>query len=152
MQLTSRMRLVAAVATATVAIALAAVATGRGCTPVDASPDGAVRAFVSAARGNDRKAAWSVLGPASRARLEAAAQGATDKVGGTRRYTPLDMLELGTSETTYVPGGFTVTERRGDAEALVEIQGPAGRRDVVRTVLVEGRWRVELDWAPPGVR
>ena len=148
MQLTSRRRVIAAVATATVAIALAAVATGRGCTPVDASPDGAVRAFASAARGGDRKAAWALLGPTTRARLEDAAQGATQRVGGTRRYAALDMLELGASEATYTPTDFRVLARHGDS-ASVEVEGPAGRRDVVRTVLVEGRWRVELDLAPP---
>jgi hypothetical protein len=144
MQLTSRRRVVAAVVTATVAIALALVASGRGCSPVDASPDGAVRAFVSAARGGDRKAAWALVGPATRHRLEAAAEGATEKVGGTRRYAPLDMLDLGASDSTYVPTDFRVlSSERG--EARVEVSGPGGRRDVVRTVLVSGRWRVELD-------
>jgi hypothetical protein len=135
----------AAVATATVAIALAAVATGRGCAPVDATPDGAVRAFVSAARGGDRKAAWALLGPATRARLEAAAEGATQKVGGTRRYSALDMLELGASETTYVPSAYRVLTRSGN-EARVEVEGAGGRRDHVRAVRVDGRWRVELDF------
>jgi hypothetical protein len=146
-QLTSRRRVIAAVATATVAIALAAVATGRGCTPVDSTPDGAVRAFASAARGGDRKAAWALLGPATRARLEGAAEGATQKVGGTRRYAALDMLELGASESTYVPEDFRVLSQSGD-QARVEVDGPGGRRDVLRTVRVAGRWRVELDFAP----
>ena len=145
MQLTSRRRVVAAVVTATVAIALALVASGRGCSPVDASPDGAVRAFVSAARGGDRKAAWALIGPATRQRLEAAAEGATEKVGGTRRYAPLDMLELGASDSTYVPTDFRVLSSAG-GEARVEVSGPGGRRDVVRTVLVADRWRVELDF------
>ena len=145
MQLTSRRRVIAAVVTAAVAIALALVASGRGCSAVDASPDGAVRAFVSAARGGDRKAAWALLGPATRARLEAAAEGATEKVGGTRRFVALDMLELGASESTYVPGDYRVLAQRG-GEASVEVSGPGGRRDVVRAVLVAGRWRVELDF------
>jgi HEAT repeat protein len=147
-QLTSRRRVVAAVVTATVAIALAAVATGRGCAPVDATPDGAVRAFVSAARSGDRKAAWALLGPATRARFEAAAEGATEKVGGVRRFAALDMLDLGASETTYVPSDYQVLSH-GGGEASVEVLGPGGRRDVVRTVRVDGRWRIELDFAAP---
>ncbi len=147
MQLTSRRRVIAAVVTATVAISLAAVASGRGCTPVDSTPDGAVRAFVSAARGGDRKASWALLGPASRARLEAAAEGATQKVGGTRRYAALDMFDLSASESTFVPTDYRVLTHAGN-DASVEVRGPGGRRDVVRTVLVAGRWRVELDFAP----
>ena len=150
MQLTSRRRVIAAVATATVAIALAAVATGRGCTPVDSTPDGAVRAFASAARGGDRKAAWALLGPATRARLEEAAVGATQKVGGTRRYAALDMLEVGASEATYTPTEFHVLARHGN-DARVEVVGGGGRRDIVHTVEVGGRWRVELDLAAPDV-
>jgi hypothetical protein len=148
MQLTSRRRVLAAVATATVAIALAAVATGRGCTPVDSSPDGAVRAFVSAARGGDRKAAWALLGPATRARLEAAAEGATEKVGGTRRFEALDLLDLGASETTYVPTDYEVVSSSG-ATASVRVLGPGGRHDLVRAVQVSGHWRVELDLGAP---
>jgi hypothetical protein len=149
-QLTSRRRVIAAVTTATVAIALAAVATGRGCTPVDSTPDGAVRAFASATRGGDRKAAWALLGPATRARLEDAAQGATQKVGGTRRYVALDMLEVGASESTYTPSDFRVLSRHGH-DAQVEVVGGGSRRDVVRTVEIDGRWRVELDLAAPDV-
>jgi hypothetical protein len=145
MQLTQRRRVIAAVVTATVAIVLALVATGRGCSPVDATPDGAVRAFVSAARSGDRKAVWELLGPATRQRLETAAEGATEKVGGTRRYTALDMLDLGASESTYVPTDFRIGTAGGDA-ARVQVSGPGGRRDTVRAVRVNGRWRVELDF------
>jgi hypothetical protein len=142
-QLTSRRRVVAAIATATVAIALAAVASGRGCSAVDGSPEGAARAFVSAARGGDRRAAWALLGPATQQRLERAAVGASEKVGGTRRFAALDMLELGAGEASWEPEDYEVVERLGD-EARVRVIGPRGQADVLRVVRIDGRWRVEL--------
>jgi hypothetical protein len=135
----------AAAATAAVAMALAAVATGRGCTPLDATPDGAVRAFVSAARSGDRRAVWSLLGPRTRARFEDEAATATRTVGGERRFVALDMLRVGASDTNYVPSGYTVLAHQGD-EATVEVSGPGGRKDTVNVVKVGGKWRVELDF------
>jgi hypothetical protein len=142
-QLTSRRRWLAAVATATVAMALAAVATGRGCTPLDATPEGAVRAFASAARSGDRRAVWSLLGPRTRARFEEEAANATRTVGGERRFVALDMLRVGSGDTDYAPTGYRLVERSGE-QATVEVSGPGGRRDSVRVVKVGDRWRVEL--------
>lgn len=140
--------MLAAVATAAVALALALVATGRGCAPVDATPEGAARAFVSASRSGDRQAVWALLGPESRRALDDAAKGATDNVGGTRRFGALDMLEVGASDTTWAPSGYAVVARSGD-EARVEVRGPDGQRDELRLVRVDGRWRVEVTWPAP---
>jgi hypothetical protein len=144
MQLTSRRRVLAAACTATLAIVLAAVASGRGCTSVDGSPDAAARAFVSAARAGDRRAAYALLGPATRQALERAAADATEKVGGSRRFEAADLLEVGVSAASWSPVGYEVTERQ-DARAVVVVEGPSGQRDRLTVVRVDGRWRVELE-------
>jgi hypothetical protein len=145
-----RRRVLAAVATAAAALVLALVIGGRGCAPVDATPDGAARAFVSAARSGDKKAVWVLLGPDTKKRLEAAAVAATDNVGGKRRFGPLDVLDVGAGDTAWSPSGYRVLDHHGDA-ARVEVQGERGQKSVLSLVRVDGRWRVELGAAgtPP---
>jgi hypothetical protein len=140
----SRRGVMAALATATVAVVLAVTVSGRGCRPGDASPEGAVRAFVAAARVGDKRGAWDLLGPATRQRLEQAARGATERAGGVRRYQPLDMLGLTASEGGYAQVNVSVRERHGD-RAVVDVVGPGGQRDSLQVVRVKGRWRVELE-------
>lgn len=143
MVLGSRRRLVTALVTAGAAIALALVASGRGCAPADATPEGAVQAFVEAARDGNKDAAWALLGPATRRRLEDAAVSATEKAGGPRRFAAKDMFEVDATDTTWAPTAYRVKRRDGD-RADVEVVGPAGKVDVVQVVKVDGRWRVEL--------
>jgi hypothetical protein len=143
MQLTPRTRTVAAVVVVAVAVVLGAVASGRGCTPVDATAEGTARAFVSATRGADRRAAWALLGPSTQARLGEVAKKATARAGGARRFAPIDMLDVGAGEGNWAPTGYRVHASDG-MHARVEILGPAGARDELELVRVSGKWRVEL--------
>src|SRR5262249_50465159 len=112
----TKRRLIAAAATVGAAVALALAVSGRGGAVGDGTPAGAARAFVAAARAGDRRAAWELLGPRTRARVEAAAQAATEKVGGARRYGPLDVLDVAAPERTYEPTALVVrTEARAAA-------------------------------------
>lgn len=148
MLLGTRRRVVAAAATVAAAIALALVMSGRGCAPADSTPEGTVRAFVAAAHAGDKRAAWELLGPATRERLESYAESATQKVGGARRYVALDMLEVNATDTGSLPLELRVAER-SDTDAVVEISGPSNRKDRVRAVRIGRKWRVELVLAPP---
>ena len=135
----------AAVATVTVAAMLAVASSGRGCAVGDGTPAGAARAFVTAARAGDKRATWELLGPRTRERVIATAQAATEKVGGARRYGPLDVLDVTAREQSYEPTDVVVRTKSDDGDAaVVDILGPAGRRDVLDLVRVDGRWRVEL--------
>jgi hypothetical protein len=134
-----------AVVTVAAAVALAWAVSGKGCGESDASPEGAARAFVAAARAEDKAALWELLGPATRARVSAAAAAATDKVGGARRFAPLDVLDVAAPESTYVPSDIVVRETHG-ATAVVDVLGPEGRRDSLRMVAVGGKWRVEIEF------
>ncbi len=129
--------------TVAAAVALAWAVGGRGCGDSDATPEGAARAFVAAARAEDKAALWDLLGPATRARVTAAAAAATEKVGGARRFAPLDVLDLAAPEASYVPTDVVVREVRAGA-AVVDVLGPENRRDTLNLVEVGGRWRVEI--------
>lgn len=115
----------------------------RDCGHGDDSPEGAARQFVAASRAGDKAAAFALLGPSTRARLVAAAEGATNRVGGTRRYAPIDMFDVQAPETTYAPESVILRERKG-GRATVDVLGPEGRRDTLDLVLVGDVWRVEL--------
>ena len=143
MVLGPKRRLAAALATAAAAIALALTVTGRGCGAADASPEGAARAFVSAARAGDRRGVWDLLGPGTRARLEAAAVRAGE-VDATRRYDALSMLEVGAPGRASERVEAVLADRRGD-RAAVDVLGPGGARDRLTLVRVGRSWRVELE-------
>ena len=138
-----RRRLLAALGAVAVALALAIAATGRGCAESDSSPERAAAAFVRAARAGDESAVWELLGPDTRARLEAASQSATDKAGNAHRFTPLELLDVSVPENAYVPVGVRLVSQ--DAQrARVEVLGPSGQSDAISLVQLAGRWRVEL--------
>ena len=139
-----RRNVIAAFVTASAAVALAVTISGRGCGSGDGSPEGAARAFITAARAADKKAVWELLGPQTRARLESAARDATDRAGGVERYQPLDMLGLRPIEGGFVPVHVTVSAR-SERTAQVEIVAPDLRQDTLSMVKVGTRWRVELE-------
>jgi hypothetical protein len=141
MLLGTRRRVAAAVSTVAAAIALALVMSGRGCAAADATPDGAVRAFVAAARSGDREATWALLGPRTRERIERHAVDASEKVGGAKRFHPLDMFDVSAGQGS---GSLRVrvAERSGD-DAVVEVTSN-GKTDRVTLVRIDGKWRIEL--------
>lgn len=138
-----RRRVLALAVTAAAAVAMAVVVTGRGCGGGDGSPEGAARLFVAASRAGDKQAVWDLLGPRTRAKLLQAAEDATNRQGGPRRYGPLDMIEMTVSERSYAPGDVILREKSTDT-AVVDVLGPSGRRDELSLVKVGKRWRVEL--------
>ena len=141
-------RTASAIATAVAVVALAWAVGLRGCGDADATPEGAVRAFVAAARAEDKAALWELLGPESRKAVTASAAAATDRIGGSQRLAPLDVLDVAAPARSYAPGDIVLRDSDGHA-ATVDVLGPEGRHDSVRAVKVGGRWRVEL-WSRGG--
>ncbi len=139
----SRRSAIAAVASALAAMALAAAVAGRSCQVDDDTPEAAVRNFAAAASADDREAIYELLGPETRRRLEIAAKRATDLVGGSKRYDPLDMISIGKSIDAPPPRDFAV-KARSDSRAIVEILGAMGERSQVTVVNVNGHWRIEI--------
>ena len=85
---------------------------------------------------------FELLTPATRARLEAEANRATDLVGAAVRYTAKDLISIGASDDSTNPTDITVIENHG-GRAVVEIVSPAGRSRM-HLHNIEGRWRVDL--------
>ncbi|HWN67677.1 MAG TPA: hypothetical protein VNM90_08550 [Haliangium sp.] len=137
----SRRRALAAATSVLAAMALAASMAGRGCRVDGDDPIGAVRAFADAASAEDHEALFELLGPATRAGLEAAARRATDLAGGAHRFDAIDMLSIGTASTSQRE--LRMTERNDD-RAVVELVATSGERARLVTVHVDGAWRIEL--------
>jgi hypothetical protein len=98
--------------------------------------------MLAAASAGDRRAVFELLSPATQRELTTRAQRATDLVGSSVRYTPLDLISINPSGDLAPPSDLTVVMRHGD-HAVVEVVSPGGRErvDVVR---VDRRWRIDM--------
>jgi hypothetical protein len=106
------------------------------------TPEGAVRALAEAAESGDRDAVWTLLGPATRARLAGDADRAK-AAAGRREIVGRDLLAAGWSPPRWRAASFDVIARAGD-RATVEVRGAAHERETVTCVVVDGKWQVEL--------
>lgn len=138
----SRRPAVAAIASVLAAMALAASMAGRGCRMAEDDPIAAVRAFAAAAEAEDHEALYELLGPASQARLEAAARRATDLAGGAHRFGAIDMLSIGKADGATLRD-FHLVER-DEQRAVIEFTGVSGERARLTVMNVNGAWRIEL--------
>lgn len=122
--------------------ALALGAPAAGCGAGTRSPTGAVRALAEAAQDGDRAAAFRLLGPATRTRLDADAKRAA-QLSGRRAVAPEEMLAVG-----WFPARFHLDDARersrSGGHATVEVVGAHGEREQVACVEVGGSWKVEL--------
>lgn len=121
---------------------------GCGKESVDPSPVGVTKRFVAAVSLRDTKAIWSLLGPKTRAHLEAAGLRATALVGGSPKVAPRDLLSpawRAEAEPDWRPRTYRLMGVEGD-RARVEVSGSQKhQREVVTLVREEGKWKVELD-------
>ncbi|MCG8420513.1 MAG: hypothetical protein MJE77_21470 [Proteobacteria bacterium] len=139
----SRRSALATAASAVAAMALAAAVAGRGCRVDENTPTGVVRSLARAIQADDRAAFRELLGPRTRAGLDASAARATDLAGGSIRFSPLDMIGLGRSVDFASPTEIAVIER-SETRAIVEITVASGRRSQVTLVEFDGHWLIEL--------
>ena len=112
------------------------------CSAGTRSPAGAVRALSEAAADGDRAEVWRLLGPRTRARLEADARRVAE-LSGRRQVSPEEMLAVGWYPPTIHAADVRELERNGDA-ATVEVVGRGGERERVSCVREGGAWKVEL--------
>jgi hypothetical protein len=106
------------------------------------SPEGAVRALAEAAESGDRDAVWTLLGPATRARLSSDAERAA-QVAGRRELRGRDLLAAGWSPPRWRAVDIDVLARSSD-RATVEVRGPGHERERLTLVRAGGQWQVEL--------
>lgn len=122
--------------------ALFVAALFAGCGGPARSPSAAVRALDEAARSGDTEAAFRLLGPRTRARLEADARRAAEQAG-RRSLAPSELLAAGWTTARFEIDGASEISRNGDV-ATVEIRGRRGERARVEVVREGDVWRVEL--------
>jgi hypothetical protein len=105
-------------------------------------PLDSVRAFDRAAEAGARADVYRLLGPATRARLEADARRAGE-LSGRRSVRPEELLAIGWSPRRFTSKTMRVLGRAGD-HAEVEVLGAHGEREVLTLVRADGAWRIEL--------
>ena len=119
------------------ALSLAAAGCSRGGSPV-----AAVQALAEASREGDAERAWELLGPKTRARIEADARLAGQQAG-RRALAPSELLAAG-----WTPPRFELERVRelssDDASALVEVRGAHGEAERMELVREGGAWKIEL--------
>ncbi len=98
--------------------------------------------LLAAAKAQDRRAVLELLTPSTRQRLEERARRATDLVGSSTRFSPMDLLSIGAAEGAPAPTDITTVEHLGE-RAVVEIVSSAGRARLT-VVEVDGRWLIDL--------
>lgn len=132
-----------------VIFALLIVVDSAGCSraPVDATPDGAVKEWLSHMEGSiddgrEAKAAYGLLGPTARGNLEERASRASQVEG--RHVEPFEMLASGHFGLRFRPQKFKSAV--DGASATVEVMGsdPADHAQI-RCVKDGTAWRVEPD-------
>jgi hypothetical protein len=127
-------------------LALAFFAAGCSRAAPDATPDGAVRAWLDDMEGSlgepkEAREAYSLLGPAARANLEERAERASQMQG--RRTEPYELFAAGRFGLKFRPQSMKATIS-GD-RATVEVTGDrrALEHATVQCVREGGGWRVE---------
>ncbi len=144
-------RLRALLVSSLVAVGLAVfVLTGTACerTPVDATPEGAVAAFVDRmerVHGDPviAKSALTLLSKSTRKALDERAARATAVAGNA--FDPADMLVPSYFLLEYTPQRYVARIQGDHADVSVLGAQPAVQTRIVKCVREDGRWRVVLD-------
>ena len=115
-----------------------------GCSARDegASPEGAVRTLIAAARAGDRQAVYQRFGPRTRARVDETLARA-NRMGGRRQFRPADFVSVGWAPPAWEAAGVR-SIRRSKNDAEVEVYSAAGDRQIVRLIREERAWKIEL--------
>ncbi|MSP58925.1 MAG: hypothetical protein EXR72_01050 [Myxococcales bacterium] len=123
--------------------ALAALgSTALGCRGSTRSPVRTVQELSEAAREGDLGRVMRLIGPRTRARLEADARRAGEQAG-RRKIQPSELLAAGWTPPRYEFTEVYEVSRSGEV-AEVEIAGRHGERERVEVVREGKEWKVEL--------
>jgi hypothetical protein len=119
------------------------------CNHEDEAPIETARAFSAAVQQGDVKAMVPLLEHGVGQYLQAAAEEASDQVGGRRSIAVHEMLQVVAADPGFAIASARVLDNDG-AVAHVELVGPQDERHVLELVHQEGTWRVALP-LPAGV-
>lgn len=122
--------------------ALSGACGDRGGDPVRVA-----QAFTAAVQRGDVAAILPLIERASRERLTAAAEQASDQVGGRRRIAPEEMLQIVDVDPQFELAGAELESRDG-AIARVLLVGSQQERHTLTLVLEDDAWHVRLPLPP----
>ncbi len=90
----------------------------------------------------DRDRAFALLGPSTRAQLDAAAVKAST-LSGRRRLAPVEMAAVGWFAPRFTAADVRELSRHGN-QATVQVLGTHGERQEVQCVRSAAGWQIEL--------
>jgi hypothetical protein len=127
---------------------LAAVLCLAGCGRDDDAPVMAARAFAHAAQRGDVRTLLELIERRAVEHLEAAAEQASDQIGGRRSIATEEMLQVVEIDPTFQ---IARTERLDDDEEItrVKLVGADESEHVLVLVHEEGAWRVRIPLQGP---
>ena len=122
--------------------ALIAVALG-GCGEDEPSPVDTVRKFASEARRSDTEDLIPLLERRVQSHLQAAAERASDQVGGRRNIEPEEVLQILDVDRRFQVDELELLEQT-EKTARVQIRTTAGGEQVFDLVHQDGSWRIRV--------
>ena len=126
---------------------LLALTLAPACTPGEPTPTATAEAYVAAIQRGDTRALLPLLDGRARARLAAAAERASDQVGGRRTIAPHEMLQVVDLDPTLQVARVELLEG-DDTVARVRVHGSQEQTIDLDLVHEEGAWRVRAPLPP----
>jgi hypothetical protein len=118
------------------------------CREEGADPVRTAQAFTAAVQRGDMKAVWPMLEKAASDRLAAAADKASDQVGGRRRIEPAEMLQIVDVSPTFELAQAQLVDNDG-ATAHVRLLGAQQESYTLTLVHEDGVWHVRIPIPSP---
>lgn len=117
------------------------------CGERSGDPVRAAQTFTAAVQRGDVKALLPLLERAAAERLAAAAEQASDQVGGRRRIEPAEMLQIVDVDPNFELAAAELESNDG-ALAVVRLTGSQQERFTLTLVLEDGAWHVRIPTPP----
>ena len=121
-----------------------------GCSREDSTPQGAVKAFMTAVASIESAKAYALLAPSTRKALKVRAAEASRHTGGRKQLKPEDMILLGLVQSLHEVSSVEVISE-AETEAKVRLTS-GGKKPVVEELTLEkedGGWRILLKIPEP---
>ena len=123
-----------------------------GCGREDSTPEGAIKAFMTAVASLDSPKAYALLAPATRKDLQTLAEQANRHTGGRQQLKPEEMFLLGLVQVRHDVSNVEVISQ-DEGEARVRLT--SGDKEPVTEELTlkkeEGAWRILLKLPKPSI-
>lgn len=126
---------------------IAWAALSGACGDRRSDPVGAAQAFTAAVQRGDMKAVLPLVERAAAEKLAAAAEQASDQVGGRRRIEPAEMLQIVAVDPNFELAAAELLDNDGSL-AHVRLVGSQQESHTLTLVLEDGAWHVRIPTPP----